>query len=123
MNTQEITTPPASEIQETPIRPYFRTQEDEDGATLIVALPGVKKDDLKLTLHESNLKIEAERGDTLPEGWRMHRDTGASRSYALNVHLTSRFDGTNTSAALEEGILTLRVPVREEAKPRHIAVG
>jgi HSP20 family molecular chaperone IbpA len=122
MNTQEIATPAPAESQEAPVRPYFRSQEDEDGATLLVAIPGVKKDDLKLTLHESNLKIEADRSDVLPEGWRTHRDTAASRRYALNVHLTSRFDGTNTTASLEDGILTLRVPVREEAKPRHIAV-
>lgn len=124
MNTSEtnIQAAPATEQNETAIRPHFRTQEDENGATLLVALPGVKKDNLKLTLHESNLRIEAERGDQVREGWRTIRDSGAANRYTLNVHLTPRFDGTHTTASLEAGILTLTVPVREEAKPREIQI-
>lgn len=94
-------------------RPQFRTKEDENGATLHVALPGVRKEDLKLTLHESNLRIEAKRSNSAT-----HR-TGRFR---LDIRLTARLDGTQTTAALDAGVLTLQVPVREEAKPREIAV-
>jgi HSP20 family protein len=127
MNTQENNDTQAAsyapEQEEAFIRPHFRSQEDEEGATLLVALPGVKKEDLRLTLHESDLRIEAKRSDEVPEDWRTHRDSGANCQYRLNVHLTSRFDGTNSAASLEAGILTLQVPVREEAKPRQISVG
>jgi HSP20 family protein len=103
-------------------RPLFQSREDEDGATLQVALPGVKKEDLKLTFHQSSLKIEATRSDQVPQEWKTHRDTGGSRRYGLDVRLTSVFDGTKTTASLESGILTLHVPIREEAKPREIQV-
>jgi HSP20 family protein len=107
---------------ETATRPQFRTREDENGATLQIALPGVRKEDVKLTLHESSLRIEATRGDAVPEGWKTHRDTAKIQSYGLDVRLTSRLDGTKATAALDAGVLTLQVPLREEAKPRQIAV-
>lgn len=124
MNTSEtnLQAAPSSEQNDATIRPHFRTHEDENGATLLVALPGVRKDDLKLTLHESNLRIEAQRSDEVPENWRTIRDTGAASRYSLNVHLTSRFDGTQAKASLDAGILTLTLPVREEAKPREIQI-
>ena len=47
-------------------RPNFHAEENDDGATLQIALPGVHKDDLKLTFQESSLKIEGKRGVMLP---------------------------------------------------------
>lgn len=107
---------------QTATRPQYRTREDENGATLQIALPGVRKEDVKLTLHESNLRVEATRGDAVPEDWKTHRDTGSVRRYGLDIRLTSRLDGTKATAAIDAGVLTLQVPVREEAKPRQIAV-
>ncbi|GAA5116389.1 Hsp20/alpha crystallin family protein [Luteolibacter yonseiensis] len=104
------------------VRPQFRTREDENGATLQIALPGVRKEDINLTLHESSLRIDATRGDTVPEDWKTHRDTGAVQRYGLDIRLTNRLDGTKTTATIDAGVLTLQVPLREESKPRQIAV-
>jgi HSP20 family protein len=104
-------TAPSKELNETIHRPQFRINEDANGTSVHVALPGVRKEDLKLTLHESSLRIEAKRNDT-----------DSARDYRLDLRLSSRLDGTKTTAALESGVLTLLVPVREEAKPRQIAV-
>ncbi len=115
-------TTPAREPNEVVTRPRFNTTEDESGVTLHVALPAVPKEDLKLTLHESNLRIEARRADAIPEAWKTHRDNGVANRYALDIRLTPRFDGTRATASLDAGVLTLRVPIREEAKPRQIEV-
>lgn len=104
-------TAPTKEQNETIHRPQFRISEDANGTSVHIALPGVRKEDLKLTLHESSLRIEATR-----------RDTDTARRYCLDLRLTSRLDGTKTTAALDSGVLTLQVPVREESKPRQIAV-
>ncbi len=110
------------EPNETVIRPRFTTSEDENGVTLHIALPAVPKENLKLTLLESNLKVEARRSDGTPETWKTLRDNGVARRCGLDIRLTRRFDGTKATATLESGVLTLRVPIREEAKPRQIAV-
>ena len=103
-------------------RPAKKPAEDENGVTFHIALPAVPKEDLKLTLHESNLKIEARRADAIPATWKTHRDNGAAGRYGLDIRLTRRFDGTKATATLDSGVLTLRVPIREEAKPRQIEV-
>jgi HSP20 family protein len=113
---------PASGRNEITTRPRFTTSEDENGVALHIALPAVPKDNLKLTLLESNLKVEARRAEAIPEAWRTHRDNGVAGRYELDIHLARRFDGTKASATLESGVLTLRVPVREDAKPRLIEV-
>ena len=100
------------ELDETIHRPQFRLNEDANGSSVHVALPGMRKEDLNLTLHESSLRIEAHRNG----------DTGSARRYALDFRLSSRLDGTKTTATLDSGVLTLHVPVREEAKPRQITV-
>jgi HSP20 family protein len=115
-------TTPARERTETIHRPQFRVTDTEDGTTVNIALPGVRKEDLKLTLLESSLRIEANRHDEVPEGWKTRRDTGSVGRYGLELRLGSRLDGTRTTAALDAGVLTLQVPVREEAKPREIQV-
>lgn len=103
-------------------QPRFTTREDENGVTLHVALPAVTKEDLKLTLLESNLRIEARRSDAVPESWKSIRSAGTPDRYRLDVRLTARHDGSQAKAVLDAGVLTLRVPVREEAKPRSIQV-
>lgn len=115
-------TAPASDRNEITTRPRFTTSEDENGVTLHIALPAVPKENLKLTLLESNLKVEARRAEAIPEAWRTHRDNGVADRYELDIRLTRRFDGTKASATLESGVLTLRIPVREDAKPRLIEV-
>lgn len=83
MNTTENA--PAEERGEIVLRPHFHSTEDANGATLRIAFPGVRKEDLKLTLRESNLSIEARRGDEVPEGWKTQSDTGRSDRYELNI--------------------------------------
>lgn len=115
-------TTPSQETTATTVRPQFRTQENPTGATIQVALPGVKKEDVKLTLHESRLQIEGVREDTVPSEWKTHRQPAAVSRYELAIQLTSRLDGTKATAAFTDGVLTLQVPVREDALPRQIAV-
>lgn len=121
-STQSVETAPNNDACETVHRPQFRIHENESGTTVQIALPGVRKDSLKLTLLETNLRIEAERSQEIPENWKTHRDPGVIRRYGLDIHLTSRLDGSKTTASFESGVLALQVPVREEAKPRQIPV-
>lgn len=103
-------------------QPQFTTREDDTGVHLQIALPGVKKEDLKLTLNQSVLQIEATRTNVVQEDWKTHSATPKTVAFQLNARLTDKLDGTNVNASLENGILTLDIPIREEAKPRQIYV-
>ncbi|MGL4402104.1 MAG: Hsp20/alpha crystallin family protein [Luteolibacter sp.] len=112
----------ATEPIKTIQRPQFRITDNENGTTIRIALPGVRKEDLKLTLLEASLRVEATRQDDVPETWKTHRKSEIAGRYALELRLGSRLDGTRTTASLAAGVLTLEVPMREEAKPRQIQV-
>ncbi len=103
-------------------RPPVTTREDESGIHLQVALPGVRKENLRLTVQDGNLNLQADRSEHVPDGWKTHRDNGRVR-YELNARLTQRLDGHKITASLEDGILSLHVPLREEARPREISIG
>jgi HSP20 family protein len=91
--------------------PAFSTHDEETGTRLQVALPGVKKEDLKLTFLDGTLRLEAIRPDAK-----------APLRYRLSARLASRLDGHAVSANLEHGVLEVRVPLKAEAQPRSIAV-
>ena len=92
------------------IRPAVSSLNEESGVRLEIALPGVLKEELKLKVHEGLLTLEASRADV------------PSIRYALSVKLAERLDGNRIIAALEDGILKVIVPLREEAKPREILI-
>lgn len=122
---QTTSQPASSEREDRPVviqRPLVTSHEDESGVRLQLALPGVHKEDLRISLHESNLQIVAPRRDEVPENCKTHRNGGGSLRYELNARLTNRLDGSKIDAALEDGVLTLRIPLREEAKPREIQI-
>lgn len=93
------------------VSPAFSTRDDETGTHLHVALPGVKKDDLKLTFHDGSLRLEATRPDAK-----------TPLRYRLSARLASRLDGNAVNATLEYGVLEVKVPLKAEAQPRSIAI-
>lgn len=103
-------------------QPEFTIREDETGAHLLVALPGVRKEDLKLTVNQSVLGIEATRSSNIADGWKTHSGPTKDVTYTLNVRLTTKLDGANAKASLADGVLTLDIPIREDARPREIYV-
>ncbi len=103
-------------------RPRVHKTEDENGVRLQVALPGVRKEDVKLTLHESNLGLSADRSEQLPENCKVLHESNSTRRYGLDVRFGAKLDVTQTRASFENGVLTLQVPIREEAKPRQIQI-
>jgi HSP20 family protein len=103
-------------------RPACTRQVSESGVTLQVALPGVRKEDLKLTLNQSILQLEANRTAGVPDDWKAHTNHPEKVSYEIGFELDAKLDGGNVRAGLENGVLTLYIPVREEAKARNILV-
>lgn len=117
--TETITSGDASDVIK---RPQFQIKESDTGTQVLVALPGVRKEDLKLTLQERSLQIEAVRDQEIPEVWKTHRDLEPIRRYGLTLRLAPKLDGSRTTAIFEAGVLTLQIPLSELAKSRQIHV-
>ena len=102
---------------------YTTRRIDEHTWELGVAVPGVKREDIEISLEDSELEVTAHRRSTVPEAWKaLQVERHAPTSYHLELTLGIDVDPERISAKLEDGILTLRLPVAEAAKPRRISV-
>jgi HSP20 family protein len=96
--------------------------EDADSLTLYADLPGVSKDTLSLHVDSGTLSIEAELGLSLPEGLQSsHTEVSVGR-FRRSFTLSKELDAEKVSAELSNGVLKLRIPKAEHAKPRRITV-
>jgi HSP20 family protein len=95
----------------------------EDAITIEAALPGVRPEDVEITVHQDSLTIgvkeQAERETR--EGERVYREVRRS-SGSRTLTLPSGLDIDHATAAFENGMLRLQIPRAEQAKPRQIPV-
>ncbi len=96
---------------------------EKDGVyTLRFDLPGVDPDKIDVTIEDKVLTVKAERifEDTVGANWMLReRPTGI---HSRQVRLGDSLDAGKVDAAYVEGVLTVTLPVREEAMPRKVEV-
>lgn len=96
---------------------------NEDVVTVEAALPGVRPEDVEITVHQDNLTIavkeQAEREQQ--DGERVYRELRRS-SGSRTLTLPTGMDTDNATASFENGMLRLSIPRAEAAKPRQIPV-
>lgn len=87
-----------------------------------VDLPGVPPDAVEISVERNVLTVTAERG-WLPEGDDvMYLNERPMGVYRRQVHLGEGLDAESIEAHSENGVVTLRIPMAEQAKPRRIEV-
>jgi HSP20 family protein len=95
----------------------------EDAIVIEAALPGIRPEDVEITVHQDNLiigvKEQAERETR--EGERVYRELRRSAG-TRTLTLPSGLDTDRAEATFENGMLKLFIPRAEAAKPRQIAV-
>jgi HSP20 family molecular chaperone IbpA len=96
--------------------------EDESGFTLTADLPGVGKDTLRVKVDGDNLLIEGEGSVAVPEGMELVYAEIPTPYYRRGFTLSRELDASNIEANLRDGVLKLRIPKAEEAKPRRIEI-
>lgn len=97
--------------------------EDKDRFVITAEIPGVKKEDVKINLHDSTLTIEGEKKESSEKKddnyYRSERFYGKfSRSFTLS----SEIEADKIKADFENGILTISLPKSEKIKPRQITI-
>jgi len=101
--------------------PSLDLYEDKDNVFVRVELPGMKKEDFDLSLHDGSLSISGERKveDKLKDGevYRAERFYGR---FQRTVTLPTPVAADKVKAHYADGILTVTLPKAEEAKPKRI---
>jgi len=96
---------------------------EHDGVyTLRFDLPGVNPDDVDLTVEGNMLTVTAERPAEKTEDvtWLLReRPAGTHRR---DVRLGDRLDTSEVSASHDNGVLTVTIPTRDEAKPHKVSI-
>lgn len=97
---------------------------ESDGALVLKAeLPDMRREDIDVTVENSTLTIRGERklGNEIKQE-NFHRIERAYGSFVRQFALPPTVDATKIAGEYKNGVLTVKLPVREEAKPRTINV-
>ena len=96
--------------------------EDENGITLTADLPGVSRERLGVKVIGENLLIEGEASIPVPQGMELLYAEIRAPYYRRSFTLSRELDPARIDANLKDGVLKLRIPKAEEARPRRIQV-
>ncbi len=105
------------------IAPALDMVENADDYTVTVDLPGVNEKDVDLSVAENVLTIKGEKkGQTEDGDGNCFRKESWEGSFQRTVSLPQSVDADNVKAHMKDGVLTITLPKREDAKPRKISV-
>jgi HSP20 family protein len=98
-------------------------QTDDRELVLKAELPDVSPEDIELTINNDTLTIKGEKrfSEEINED-QFHRIERRYGTFSRSFSLPQTVDATKIAAEHKNGVLTVRLPVRDEAKPRQIKV-
>ena len=105
------------------INPAIDVHETPDDIVVSAVMPGVKPDDVEITMTGQSLTLRGE----LKADEEVSRDQYLYRerrygSFSRSIQLPVRVEGDHAEATFTDGVLKLRIPKAEEVKPRQIRI-
>lgn len=113
---------PARSRQGSVLLPPVDIFEDETGFTLIADMPGVAKEQLVVRVTGDNLLVEGTASVPVTGNMELVYGEIESPQYRRSFTLSRELDPGKIEAKLTNGVLNLRIPKAEEARPRRIEV-
>lgn len=93
-----------------------------DHLEMRIEVPGIAKEDLNVRIQGNYLEISGARKADAPEGYTAHRVERGAMTFTRSFTLPSEVDSGKVEAQLANGLLTLRLPKYEAAKPKQITI-
>ena len=114
---------PALELATVPFGPAADVVETRDAIHVRLDVPGIDPKALEVKVEKDTLLVRGERkADERTEGETYHRAEVRYGAFERSFGLPVTVDGSKADARYESGVLDIRLPKREEAKPRTIEV-
>jgi HSP20 family protein len=85
-------------------------------------LPGVRSDDIELTVERNVLTVRAQRTGATDEGVELIAAERPQGTFTRQLFLGDTLDTDKLEADYDAGVLTVRIPVAEQAKPRRVEI-
>jgi len=103
--------------------PAIDVAEHENEFVLLAEMPGVKKEDLKLTVENNALTLSGMRKPyEIPQDARVLLNEVRVREFSRSIEFPSDVEVDKIAAELQNGLLRVVLPKAEEAKPKQIEV-
>ena len=103
--------------------PALDLYQSNDNVIAVVELPGMRKEDIEISLHDGTLTISGERKrENSSNGDKAERTERYVGTFRRSIALPTRVDAGKVSATYRDGILTVTLPKAEEVKPKQIQV-
>ena len=97
--------------------------ESRDSYLIRAELPGMKREDFNLEVHDGSLTLSGERKfEEAANGVEYHRVERASGKFSRSFYLPQTVKTDAIKATYRDGILEIHVPKADEAKPKQIAI-
>jgi HSP20 family protein len=115
--------PDASGLLDRTTAPAVDVVETDEDFVVVADLPGVKRDDIELSVTGTLLSIRGDKkGEAQSDKRKIFRKETWVGSFNRTIDLPADIDPDKVQAELKDGVLTVRVAKREEAKTKTIAV-
>jgi HSP20 family protein len=103
--------------------PALDVHEDKDTFSVRLELPGMRREDIEVSLQDGALVISGERKEEkIGEETTVHRQERYYGRFSRALTLPAAVAGDKVKAQYKDGILTVTLPKAEEAKPKAITV-
>jgi HSP20 family protein len=103
--------------------PAIDMYEDKDNVYVKMELPGMRREDIDLSLHDGSMSISGERkGENKYKDAEVYRSERFFGRFQRTVALPTFVATDKVKASYKDGILAVTLPKTEEAKPKHIDV-
>ncbi|MGC8605155.1 MAG: Hsp20/alpha crystallin family protein [Desulfomonilaceae bacterium] len=115
---------PTSEffLRRTRLFPPINIKRLEESYNILAEIPGVKADEIELSVHGDTLTIKGERKPQTHDDVSYHRRERSYGAFQRSVNLPEAVDTENIGANYKNGVLTITLPLDKASGPRKIAV-
>jgi HSP20 family protein len=98
--------------------------EEKEDIFVKMALPGIKKEDIKITINEDNISIsgQSKKEEEEKEKDRKYYFRSMESSFEQSFNLPTKVNPDSTEAEFKDGVLTVRLPKADEVKPREVEI-
>jgi HSP20 family protein len=103
--------------------PALDVYEDKDNLIVKAELPGMKKEEIEISLQDGVLTLSGERKENSKhEGAELHRSERFVGRFQRTLTLHAEVEAEKVKATYQDGVLTITLPKHEAAKPKQIQI-
>jgi len=104
------------------VYPAINVFTDREGYVLRMEVPGVAPEGLEIETQSHTLRVSGKRDIKTPEEGSFRRRERGGGEFSRSLQLPADLDVARAEASCKHGMLTIRIPKNEEAKPHQISV-